>query len=65
MNFSYTTNPSYVDLVSGMYKAMRWHYRADNWDGYTFPNGFFKGKCNKNIFVRKETRPQMICFYIL
>lgn len=42
MNFSYTTNPSYVDLVSGMYKAMRWHYRADNWDGYTFPNGFFK-----------------------
>lgn len=41
MNFSYTTNPGYVDLVGDMYKAIRWHYRAENWGNYTFPQGFF------------------------
>lgn len=40
MNFSYTTNPGYKDLVCDMYKAMRWHYRAENWGNYTFPQGF-------------------------
>ena len=43
MNFSYTTNPNYIDLVTGMYKACRWHYRAENWGDYTFPDGFIKG----------------------
>ncbi len=40
MNFSYTTSPGYVDLVGDMYKAIRWHYRAENWNNYTFPQGF-------------------------
>jgi hypothetical protein len=40
MNFSYSENPGYVDLVVGMYNAVRWHYRADSWGNYTFPAGF-------------------------
>lgn len=41
MNFSYTTSPGYVDLATDMYKAIRWHYRPENWGDYTFPQGFF------------------------
>jgi hypothetical protein len=43
MNFSYTTNPGYLDLICDMYKAMKWHYRSENWGNYTFPDGFIKG----------------------
>ena len=43
MNFSYTTNPGYTDLVTGLYGAMKWYYRSDNWENYTFPDGFIKG----------------------
>lgn len=41
MNFSYTNNPGYIDLVVGVYQGMSWYYRADNWDNYTFPQSFF------------------------
>ena len=40
MNFSYTTNPGYWDLVYDTYRAIRWHYRPDNWDNYTIPYSF-------------------------
>lgn len=59
MNFSYTTNPNYLDLVCGMYKAIRWHYRAENWGDYTFPDGFIKGE----LFLRNQ-RHKLDLYYI-
>jgi hypothetical protein len=41
MNFTYTENPGYLDLVVGIYKGCSWYYRADNWRNYSFPGGFF------------------------
>jgi hypothetical protein len=40
MNFSYSTNPGYSDLVFDFYKAIQWHYRDENWGDYKFPEGF-------------------------
>ena len=41
MNFNYTTNPGYIDLVRDTYRAASWHYRSDNWHNYTVPYSFF------------------------
>ncbi|CAF0919255.1 unnamed protein product [Brachionus calyciflorus] len=42
-DFGYTTNPGYIDLVVGSWKAILWHYRTgdDNWGNYSFPRTFF------------------------
>ena len=60
MNFTYTTNPGYLDLICGMYKAIRWHYREDNWGDYTFPSGFFADFRKYYFFPIDETLPILI-----
>lgn len=42
IDFGYTTNPGYIDLVVGAFKAIKWHYRLDNWENYTFPQTFIQ-----------------------
>ena len=51
MNFSYKTNPGYLDLVCDMHKVIKWHYRSENWDNYTFPDGFVKGLIFKKYVI--------------
>ena len=41
MNFTYTTNPGYSDLFFDLFKALQWHYRAENWGDYKFPESFY------------------------
>lgn len=57
MNCSYTTSPTYVDLVSDMYTAMAWYYRTDNWEGYTFPQGFLDDFNKYYSFPIEEAMP--------
>lgn len=61
MNFSYTTNPGYLDLAHDTYRAIRWHYRADNWNDYTFPASFFHDFKRYYFFPLKDSYP---IFYI-
>lgn len=60
MNFSYTTSPGYLDLVGDMYSAMRWYYREDSWNGYTFPQGFIDDFTKYYHFPLSEAIPIMI-----
>ena len=57
MNFSYTTNPGYLDLVTDVYKAIRWHYRAENWKGYSFPSSLFEDFARYYHFPLVEMLP--------
>lgn len=61
LNNSYTTSPGYGDLVYDMYKAMEWYYRAENWEGYTFPQSFFDDFMHFYKFPLEEAWP---IFYI-
>lgn len=57
MNFTYTENPSYLDLGVGIFRAVRWHYRPDNWVGYSFPSSFFADFKKYYYFPLEETLP--------
>lgn len=57
MNFSYTTNPGYLDLIFDMIGAIRWHYRAENMVGYKFPSGFFEDFKRYYVFPLEESLP--------
>lgn len=38
MNFNYTRNPGYIDLVVNSYRALKWHHsfaHYDNWQDWT------------------------------
>lgn len=39
---SYTTNPGYLDLIRDVIASVKLYYNEALWDGYTFPDGFFK-----------------------
>jgi len=57
MNFSYTTNPGYIDLFKGMYQAIRWHYREENWQNYTFPQGLVDDFNKYYLFPLEQSYP--------
>ncbi|CAF0836893.1 unnamed protein product [Brachionus calyciflorus] len=57
MNFSYTENPGYIDLLVGMYRGMRWYYREENWGNYTFPASFFDDFRKYYHFKLEESYP--------
>ena len=59
MNFSYTTNPGYMDLFVGFYKSVTWYYRADNWGDYSFPMSFFKEFRHYYFFKLEEALPMI------
>lgn len=57
MNFSYTENPGYLDLITGMYDGMKWYYRYDNWQNYSFPAGFISDFRKYYFFPLQESYP--------
>lgn len=64
INFGYTTNPGYIDLVVGAYKAIRWHYRFEdnNWENYTFPMTFMQ---ELSQFYRFPYEELLSTFYLV
>lgn len=61
IDFGYTLNPGYIDLVYDAYKCMEWYYRPSNWEGYTFPQGFIDDFRKFYFFPFNESYP---IFYI-
>lgn len=41
IEYGYTPNPGYLDLIAGVLKNVRWHYGKDKWQNYSVPFDFF------------------------
>ena len=46
-----------MDLFSGMYQAIRWHYREENWQNYTFPQGLVDDFNKYYLFPIEQSYP--------
>lgn len=57
MNFSYTSNPGYLDLVLDMYTSVRWVYSEEIWQNYTFPEDFYSDFRKYYKFPLEESYP--------
>lgn len=61
MEMNYTKNPGYFDLALDTYKAIKYYYRGENWEGYSFPQSFVKDFTHYYHFPFNESYP---IFYV-
>lgn len=61
IDYGYTQNPGYVDLVVGIYKNVKWYYRFEKWKNYSFPHDLVADLTDNYNFPLHEAYP---IFYV-
>lgn len=56
-NYNYTRDPGYYDLITGVFNAVIWRFRAENMKDYSFPRDFFRDFSREFVFPLAESYP--------
>jgi hypothetical protein len=57
IDFGYSTNPGYYDLIHDAWTCIGWYYRPDNWKNYSFPADFISDFKYYYFFPFDESYP--------
>jgi hypothetical protein len=55
----FSTSPTYIDLVTGIWHAVTWYYKPSMWSDYRFPQSFIED------FMRHFYFPLNQIYYIV